>query len=139
MTDDSLKGRRGGGFKHIATPSGPVCRLNMTWHQAAEFIWQNDGQLNDEMPFRMHLIVAAAEMGYDVCIPDTFPGEGGWDIRLSRGGEEEHYFSGGNGISLAHRFLRTELAYNAILYPFECIPWSPEGLCALCLRRGELA
>ena len=119
---------RSANLRSVPESHRPVLRVEMTWCQAAEFVWQHDDHLNDLIPFREQLLSAACEMGYVACITEG-------DVVFTREGEAHHRFIGDECFSVAHQFLRAELACNAVLSACEYVPWTPGGLTALCRRR----
>lgn len=106
----------------------------MTWAQAAAFVWGHDG--SKELPASAdadeRVRAAASELGFDVQHePDDL------HLILYRQDEETHSFCGTDRAAGALRFLRSELAYIAAMFPDTADDWNETGLTALCLAKGE--
>jgi len=106
----------------------------MTWAQAAAFVWGRDG--SKELPAGAdvdeRVRAAASELGFDVQHePDDL------HLILYRQDEETHSFCGTDRAAGALRFLRSELAYVAAMFPDTPDDWNETALTALCLPKGE--
>ncbi|EPP0239930.1 DNA-binding protein, partial [Escherichia fergusonii] len=106
----------------------------MTWAQAAAWVWGHDGgkALLVDIDAGQRIEAAAAELGFDV---QHEPEE--QLLILFRLDEETHSFYGKDRAAGALRFLRSELAYVATMYPDAPDDWSKTGLMSLCLLDGE--
>lgn len=109
-------------------------QTEMTWAQAAAWVWGHDGgkELPADIDAGQRIEAAAAELGFEV---QHEPGE--QLLILFRQDEETHSFYGKDHAAGALRFLRSELAYVATMYPDTQDDWSETGLKALCLLAGE--
>ncbi|EJE7591176.1 TPA: hypothetical protein J6M71_004163 [Escherichia coli] len=109
-------------------------QTEMTWAQAAAWVWKHDGEkeLPADIDAGQRIEAAAAELGFDV---QHEPEE--QLMILFRLDEETHSFYGKDRAAGALRFLRSELAYVATMYPDTPDDWSNTGLRALCLLDGE--
>ncbi|HCM9677556.1 TPA: hypothetical protein N5O10_004435 [Enterobacter hormaechei subsp. steigerwaltii] len=109
-------------------------QTEMTWAQAAAWVWEHDGgkELPADIDAGQRIEAAAAELGFDV---QHEPEE--QLLIVFRLDEETHSFYGKDRAAGALRFLRSELAYVATMYPDTPDDWSNTGLRALCLLDGE--
>ena len=122
------------GFQHCQRH-----KLNMSWHQVAEFVWQNGREPDVETSSDRQIVLAAQEMGYDFHAGEAMSDIDEGHIYLVRDDGEEHHFFGEHKKYLVHRFLRSEIAFNAAYYPYEHALWTLEGLLALCIQLDRFA
>lgn len=107
-------------------------RIEMTWAQAAEWVWRHDGVQDQHGGSERRIMAAASELGFDV---QHEPEE--QLLILFRLDEETHSFYGKDRAAGALRFLRSELAYVATMHPDTPDDWNKTGLMSLCLLDGE--
>lgn len=109
-------------------------QTEMTWAQAAEWVWEHDGrkELLADIDAGQRIEAAAAELGFDV---QYEPEE--QLLILFRLDEETHSFYGKDRAAGALRFLRSELAYVATMHPDTPDDWNKTGLVSLCLLDVE--
>lgn len=109
-------------------------QIEMTWAQAAEWVWKHDGrkELPADIDASQRIEAAADELGFDV---QYEPEE--QLLILFRLDEETHSFYGKDRAAGALRFLRSELAYVATMHPDTQDDWNKTGLVSLCLLDGE--
>ncbi|MFN1128606.1 DNA-binding protein [Lelliottia nimipressuralis] len=109
-------------------------QTEMTWAQAAAWVWEHDGgkELPANIDAGQRIDAASAELGLDV---QHEPEE--QLLILFRLDEETHRFYGKDCVVGALRFLRSELAYVATIHPDIPDDWNETGLISLCLLAGE--
>lgn len=109
-------------------------QTEMTWAQAAAWVWEHDGgkALLADMDAGQRIEAAAAELGFDV---QHEPED--QLLILFRPDEETHSFYDKDRAAGALRFLRSELAYVAIMHPDCPDDWSKTGLMSLSLLDVE--
>lgn len=107
-------------------------RIEMTWAQAAAWVWRHDGGQGQHCDGKQRIMDAASELGFDA---EYEPDE--QLLILYRLQEETHSFCGKDHMAGGLRFLRSELAYVAAMHPDTLDDWSETGLKALCLLADE--
>lgn len=107
-------------------------QTEMTWAQAAAWVWRHDGGQSQHGDGEQRIMAAASELGFDA---EYEPDE--QLLILFRLDEETHSFYGKDHMVGGLRFLRSELAYVAAMHPDTLDDWSETGLKALCLLAGE--
>ncbi|WP_226568400.1 DNA-binding protein [Mangrovibacter yixingensis] len=116
-----------------AVAAAGVHRTEMTWAQAAVWVWGHDGgELSDGVEGGQRVEAAATELGFDI---QHEPDE--QLLILFRLDEETHSFYGKDRVAGALRFLRSELAYVATMHPDTLDDWNKTGLMSLCLLDDE--
>lgn len=116
------------------SPGAGGHQTEMTWAQAAAWVWEHDGgkELSADIDAGQRIEAAAAELDFDV---QHEPKE--QLTILFRLDEKTHSFYGKDRAAGALRFLRSELAYVATMHPVTPDDWSKTGLRALYLLAGE--
>ncbi|EIY0270887.1 TPA: hypothetical protein L0W51_003551 [Escherichia coli] len=109
-------------------------RTEMTWAQAATWVWERDGgkTLPADMDSGQRIEAAAAELGFDIQHESDEQ-----LLILFRLDEETHSFYGKDRAAGALRFLRSELAYVATMHPDITDDWNKTGLMSLSLLGSE--
>lgn len=99
-------------------------QTEMTWAQAAAWVWKHDGgkKLPADFDAGQRIEAAAAELGFDVQHEPEKQ-----QLILFRPDEETHSFYGKDHMASSLSFLRSELAYVAAMHPYTQDDWSDTG------------